>query len=260
MFILFENENLRDDAEKLGKKLLLPVYSAGRELPDINKQDQNCFLVLTDTRLELQWSDNSMAPFSIDFDDKDLHYRLQHSNRKNEALARAVGLKKNKTPVVFDLTAGLGRDAFVLAKLGCTLHLFERNKILAALLQDGLTRAIKGNAANTVKNMTLHPGDAVELLTNIVQGNPPDVLYLDPMFPHRTKTALVKKEMRIIRSMVGDDTDSSKLFVEAQKYARDRVVCKRPIHAPFINEATPSMSIRTKKHRFDVYLTPSSKG
>ncbi len=254
MFILFENENLYTLAAELGRELQIPVYSKEQKLPSFNKQAPYSFLVLTEKHLELQQSDNEMGPFFIDFNDKDLHYRIQRSTRKNEALARAVGLKKNNSPVVFDLTAGLGRDAFVLAQLGCTLHLFEKDKIIAALLRDGLRRTYKKNATNQVEQMTLHAGDALKLLADVAKKFPPDVLYLDPMFPHRTKTALVKKEMRILRSIVGDDLDSSLLFKEAQKYAKDRVVCKRPRHAPFVSDAPPSMSIKTKKHRFDVYL------
>jgi 16S rRNA (guanine1516-N2)-methyltransferase len=254
MFILYENKELRGHAIQLGSELQLPVYSSRQEIPSSHKLPQDFCLVLTNEKLELQQSDNKINPFFIDFNDEDLQYRIRHSTRKNEALARAVGLKKNKKPLVFDLTAGIGRDAFILAKLGCSLHLFEKNKIIAALLRDGIIRASKGNLSETIGKMTLHPGDALEILPKIAAHSPPDVLYLDPMFPHRAKSALVKKEMRILRSVVGDDTDSSQLFIEAQKYAGDRVVCKRPRQAPFINDTSPSMSIKTKKHRFDVYL------
>jgi hypothetical protein len=33
------------------------------------------------------------------------------------------------------------------------------------------------------------------------------VVYLDPMFPHKQKSALVKKEMRVFQSLVGPDLD-----------------------------------------------------
>ena len=103
--------------------------------------------------------------------------------------------------------------------------------------------------------MTLHQGDSLETLSKIAQNMPPQVIYLDPMFPHRRKTALVKKEMRMTRTLVGDDPDASTLFKEALKYANERVVCKRPKLAPSLSESPPNMSLLSKKHRFDVYLT-----
>ncbi|MDP2105284.1 MAG: class I SAM-dependent methyltransferase, partial [Desulfobulbaceae bacterium] len=82
----------------------------------------------------------------------------------------------------------------------------------------------------------------------------PEVVYLDPMYPHRTKSALVKKEMRILRLLVGDDPDAPKLLAAALACARERVVVKRPIKAEPITGPTPSMAIIGKTGRFDVYL------
>jgi len=82
----------------------------------------------------------------------------------------------------------------------------------------------------------------------------PDVVYLDPMFPHREKSALVKKEMRVFQALVGADTDADDLLEFAYPLASKRVVVKRPDYAPFLNNQTPSMQIKTKKNRFDVYV------
>jgi 16S rRNA (guanine1516-N2)-methyltransferase len=254
MFILCEDDNLQAQAAELGRELQLPVYKKAANQQPFAKPAAVSFLVLSAKRLELRLEDKESGPFFIDFNDKELNYRLQRSTRKSETLARAIGLKKNKHPLVFDLTAGLGRDAFVLAQLGCTLHLFERNRIIAALLRDGLERASQGKLAAVVEKISLHTGEALELLPPAAAKFPPDVVYLDPMFPQRTKSALVKKEMRILRALVGEDLDACLLFKAAQKYARDRVVCKRPRQAPFVSDLAPSMSIKTKKHRFDVYL------
>jgi 16S rRNA (guanine1516-N2)-methyltransferase len=81
-----------------------------------------------------------------------------------------------------------------------------------------------------------------------------DVVYLDPMFPHKKKSALVKKEMRVFQSVVGADLDADKLLDAALNAARYRVVVKRPDYAPFLNDKKPTMSIKTKKNRFDVYV------
>lgn len=59
----------------------------------------------------------------------------------------------------------------------------------------------------------------------------PDVVYLDPMYPHRQKSALVKKEMRVFQSLVGNDDDADSLLIPAMTIAKRRVVVKRPNYA-----------------------------
>jgi 16S rRNA (guanine1516-N2)-methyltransferase len=81
-----------------------------------------------------------------------------------------------------------------------------------------------------------------------------DVIYLDPMFPARTKSALVRKNMRILKQIVGEDEDISQLFTLAQRYASKRVVIKRPLHAASITHKQPSVVFKGKVCRFDVYL------
>ena len=85
----------------------------------------------------------------------------------------------------------------------------------------------------------------------------PDVIYLDPMFPHRKKSALVKKEMLAFQSLIGDDNDSNELLNVCLQTAKKRVVVKRPIKAPYLNDQKPSLSMKMKKHRFDIYINCS---
>ena len=80
-----------------------------------------------------------------------------------------------------------------------------------------------------------------------------DVVYLDPMFPHRDKSALVKKEMQVFRTIVGDDEDSGQLLASALKHARYRVVVKRPRKAPAIEGPEPTTRVEGKSSRYDVY-------
>ena len=153
---------------------------------------------------------------------------------------------------MLDATAGLGRDAFVLATLGCKVTLMERMPIVAALLEDGLARASLSAEVNDItKNMQLHYGSSIE---NMDVATPPDVIYLDPMYPHKKKSALVKKEMRIFQSLVGSDDDADNLLAPALKLAKYRVVVKRPSYAPPLAGKTPSTTIKMKKNRFDVYV------
>jgi 16S rRNA (guanine1516-N2)-methyltransferase len=74
------------------------------------------------------------------------------------------------------------------------------------------------------------------------------------MYPSSHKSALVKKEMRDLREIVGDDSDVEQLFEAAMKTNVPRVVVKRHRHALPINDSTPTHVILTKLLRFDVYL------
>ena len=74
------------------------------------------------------------------------------------------------------------------------------------------------------------------------------------MFPQKEKSALVKKEMRMLQDVVGQDTDADELLNLARSIATQRVVVKRPAYAKFLAGVTPHTSIKTKKHRFDIYL------
>ena len=84
----------------------------------------------------------------------------------------------------------------------------------------------------------------------------PEVIYLDPMFPHKEKSALVKKDMQILQDIAEQDTDADALLHLALTIATNRVVVKRPSTAAFLADIKPQPSIKTKKHRFDIYLTP----
>ncbi len=61
-------------------------------------------------------------------------HRRKFGGGKGRAIAKAAGLNKGATPTILDGTAGLGRDAFVLASLGCKVQMVERHPVVAALL------------------------------------------------------------------------------------------------------------------------------
>jgi len=162
--------------------------------------------------------------------------------------------KTTLTLQVIDATAGFGSDAAVLAHLGCQVQMIERSPILCALLQDGLDRAIQAGIEFSSR-LTLVCIDAKCFLSSLVEeGRQVDIVYLDPMFPVRSKTALAKKEMRILKQLVGTDQDASMLFSLAKKCARKRVVVKRPKLAPTLVEQPASVVFQAKACRFDVYI------
>lgn len=188
----------------------------------------------------------------VDFASGATSYRRLHGGGKNEAIAKACGLTKKRDLSILDATAGLGRDAFVLASLGASVTLVERNPVIAALLYDGLRR---GRAIAELswlhERMTLVHSSAWDALSG---HSAVDVVYLDPMFPARDKSALVKKEMRAFHDVVGSDTDADALLAPALKLAQKRVVVKRPGYAGFLALQTPTMLVTGKNNRFDVYI------
>lgn len=199
-----------------------------------------------------QVDDPKQGLIFVDFASGAVAHRRKFGGGKGQAIAKAIGLKSGVQVDVIDATAGLGRDAFVLATLGCNVTMVERSPVAAALLEDGLERAyIDFEIGEWIQQrMQLQFGSGYEYLKN----HETDVVYLDPMFPHKKKSALVKKEMRVFQGVVGADLDADDLLEVALNAARYRVVVKRPDYAPFLNDKKPSMSIKTKKNRFDVYV------
>lgn len=240
--------------EKRAQAQLLSTHLALRLVDSIDKEFQY-LLVVTDNGLELRHLASKTKPLFIDFLGPAASYRRLHGGGRGQLLARAVGLKQHLSPSVLDATAGLGQDAFVLACLGCNVHCLERSKMVAALLQDALDRLF---AHEEWKNLplSLTQIDAKNYLTNYPETQTlPDVIYLDPMFPDRTKTALVKKEMRWLRDLLGPEEDASELLQLALKTARKRVVVKRPRLAPALDASCkPSLQVMGQSSRFDVYL------
>lgn len=205
------------------------------------------------TGLQLQELGSKSGAVRVDFTTGALAHRRQFGGGSGQMIAKAIGVQGSVRPSVLDATAGLGRDAFVLACLGCKVELIERHPVVAALLDDGLQRASQHpDTAALMTQMQLHQGDAIELMQHW-QGEPPQVIHLDPMFPERSKSAQVKKEMRLFQPLVGSDDDAPLLLEAALQLASHRVVVKRPRIAPAIAGSKPSYSLEGKSSRYDIY-------
>ena len=229
-------------------------------LSALNINEAEFQLVYDELGLQLFKKDEpKLGAIRVDFVTGAVAHRRKFGGGKGQAIAKAVGLNKGAVPTVLDATAGLGRDAFVLASMGCKVVLHERNPVVAALLYDGLQRAYQDAEIGewVQSTMRLEFGSSHELLEQA--GWRPDIVYLDPMFPHREKSAQVKKEMRVFQDLVGNDLDADALLPFALQLATKRVVVKRPDYAGFLNDKTPSMQIKTKKNRFDVYVNSAMK-
>ncbi len=242
------DSSLQSEAERLAGRwgLLLAEPSA-----------DGLQLELTPERLQLvELGDDAPGPVYVDFIGGAVGHRHRFGGGRGQTIARAVGLKGGHNPTVVDATAGLGRDAFVLASLGCQVTMIERSVVVAALLDDGLRRATADSELGgwITQRLQLVNADAVQWMRALDEGDYPEVVYLDPMFPHKQKSALVKKEMRLFQKLLGFDERTDELLESALEIATKRVVVKRPDYAPFLAEKKPSMQIKGKKHRFDVYV------
>lgn len=191
--------------------------------------------------------------FIIDFVGGAVGHRLRSGEGRGQALAKAAGLKNGKTPKIVDATAGLGRDAFLLASLGAEVTLIERSPDMYTLLKDAIARADAegGIYREIVSRMTLLHGDSRVVIPTLS----PEVIVIDPMHPPRQNTALVKKEMRVLRELVGADPDQNELMEVALAHAKRRVVLKWPARAePMPGVKKPSHQLLGKTTRYDVFM------
>jgi 16S rRNA (guanine1516-N2)-methyltransferase len=221
---------------------------------------QNLILYYDQDGLCLQQcgKDAPVKPIQVDFTTAKIKHRLINDCFKKEYLAKAVGIKNSNYPDVLDVTAGLGRDAFILAALGCEVTLLERSPIVAALLEDGLKRgALHAEIATIIARMHLIQIDCMQYMRQCNEAQRTAVVYLDPMFPPRKKSALVKKEMRILHNLLQDEVkiNETELLNMALKFAKKRVVVKRPYLASPLANCAADFVIKGKSCRFDIYVT-----
>jgi len=192
------------------------------------------------------------GPVRVDFVGGAMGHRQRFGGGRGQALARAVGMKPGFSPAIWDATAGLGRDGFVLASLGSHVTLCER-----ALLHDALRRAADDSTiGNWVRDrLQLINADSFRCLQSLAETQRPQVVYMDPMYPAGKDHVQVKKDMRALQQLVGPDLDSGELLDIALQTALRRVVVKRPKRACWIHNRKPDTAIESKKTRYDIYLT-----
>lgn len=192
---------------------------------------------------------------AVDFVGGATGYKLRSGAARSHALLKATGMAPGRALTIIDATAGLGRDAFLLAAMGATVTLIERSPQVHALLAEALAtaRAESPDLAAITARMTLLHGDARELLPTLQA----DVVTVDPMHPERTKTALVKQEMRLLRELVGTDPDVVELMQAALAARCGRAVLKWPLRAePLQGVRKASYQIAGKTVRYDVFVQP----
>lgn len=247
----------RDDlvAAALAERLGLPLLPTGSDPASCETVD--AALVVSGDSLSLQQTGRGVpGPVAVDFGSAAMRHRRRSGH--NELLGRAVGVGKKRPLLVVDATAGLGRDSFVLADLGCEVTLCEREQVIAELLRAGMHVAAGRRDPwldEVLGRMQLHPADARSLPADRLRQA--DVIYLDPMFPQRGKSAAVKKEMALFQLLLDRaDTqeDADDLLGWALRQGAARVVVKRPPRATSLRGQQPSHSVAGKAVRYDVYV------
>ena len=181
--------------------------------------------------------------------------RLRPDRLGRELLVRAARVRGVVSPTAVDATAGLGEDSLLLAAAGFAVTMFEKDPVIAALLRDALKRASnEPQLTEVVSRMTLVEGDSVAGLRELDFA--PDVVFLDPMFPERTKSAAVKKKFQLLHHLERPCDNEGELLAAALAARPRKVVIKRPPKGPVLAGAKPSHSLAGKAVRYDVIVPP----
>lgn len=185
--------------------------------------------------------------------------RLRADRLGGELLVKAARIKNADGPLTaLDATAGLGEDSFLLAAAGFRVTLFERNGVIYELLRDALDRAAAmPELAETAARMTLRNGDSAEAMGRLETA--PDVILLDPMFPERQKSALVKKKLQVIQRLEVPCEDERALLRAAMLAGPKKLIVKRPPKGPHLAGVKPDHSITGKAVRFDCFVSPRER-
>lgn len=250
----------KEKAENFAKSVGYSVVPASEVATPINLNYTNDFVELKDKEKNIS--------IHIDFISGDLAHRQKYGGGRGQSIAKAIGLKQGiPPPNVLDATAGLAKDAYVLACLGCSMTLVERSPIIVELIKDAIHRAEEDEHFKTVleKGFEVINQSSIDYLTELLNKETledanseviyPDVVYLDPMYPNKKKSASVKKNMQILQKLLGKDEDTQELLKAALNVAKKRVVVKRPKGAENLSELKPTYTVESKKTRYDVYIT-----
>ncbi|MDO4475774.1 MAG: class I SAM-dependent methyltransferase [Lachnospiraceae bacterium] len=188
--------------------------------------------------------------------------RLRQANLEREFLVKAARIKGSheweRRPKAVDATAGLGEDSILLAAAGFEVQLFEYDPVIAALLRDALRRAAQlPELEAIVSRMRLQEGDSIRALRQIGEcareAERPDVVVLDPMFPERQKSALVKKKFQLLHQLENPCSTEEEMLEAALTAGPRKVVIKRPIKGAYLAGRRPDYSLSGKAIRYDCF-------
>ncbi|MCR5255137.1 MAG: class I SAM-dependent methyltransferase [Acetatifactor sp.] len=185
--------------------------------------------------------------------------RLKQANLERELLVKAARIKNSEGPVrVIDATAGLGEDSLLLAAAGFKVKMFEYDTTIFSLLSDAVERASEDEELkDIVKNMEVINGDSIEYLQS---GEcEADVIFLDPMFPERQKSAAVKKKFQLLQQLERPCGNEEELLSAAFNAKPKKIVIKRPVKGPCLGGKKPDYSLAGKAVRYDCFVFAKRK-
>ena len=231
---------------KGGQKDMAESFSRRTGSPIVNKPG-DYLTVLFDSR------GVSLSGFGLSYqgDFENMLHRVTNGRLQHEMLAKAVKTDQENLKAI-DATAGMGEDSLLLAACGYQVTLYEQNPVIAILLKDALRRAKKNTVLkNIVSRMQLVEGDSIEHLNKRL--DPVDVIYLDPMFPGRQKSGLINKKLQLIQKLEPPCSEETALFDAAMAAQPSKIIVKRPLKSPYLDERVPSYSLKGKAIRYDCY-------
>ena len=176
-------------------------------------------------------------------------HRVSDGRLAHEMLVRAA--KTTQTNVKgIDATAGMGEDAFLLAACGYEMTLYEQNPVVAVLLKDALRRAKKHPKLKDIAaRMQLVENNSVDELKSRVDDI--DLIYLDPMFPGRSKSAAVKKKFQLLHRLEAPCENETALLEAARAAHPRKIVIKRPVKGSYLAGSKPDYTLQGKAVRYD---------
>lgn len=219
---------------------------------------------------------------TIDFTRGAIRHRQRFGGGKQQPIARATGISRVIPNYILDITAGTGTDAYVLASLGASVLMLERQPAISLMLTRALQLAtVDSSSADAISRLNLVFADSADWMNtrlvtslqgatatqpdqpvfpsqirpaNRIPDEAPDVIFMDPMYPVTRRTALARQPMQFLQLLAGPDENSTELLELARRLARKRVVVKRPISASEIGDIRPDTVVESAKTRYDIYL------
>ena len=178
--------------------------------------------------------------------------RLSKANLEKELLVKACRIRNHEGSIrVVDATAVLGEDSVLLAAAGFDVRMIEYNPVICELLKDSMNRA-SVSMSGIISRMSLSEGDSIELLPTYTDRA--DVVYLDPMFPERNKSALIKKKFQLLHNLESPCASEHDLLEAALAARPKKIVIKRPLKGAYLDGRRPDYSYTGKAIRFDCII------
>ncbi len=191
----------------------------------------------------------------VDFTTGEVGFQVRARNAPHHPLVRAAKIGPGSGRKVVDATAGLGRDAFLIAAHGIEITAIERSPEMFRRLREALehARAAGPEFAAIVERITLRQGDSRELLQQLE----PDIVFIDPMHPVEGRKARSGRDITLLRDVVGSDPDSAELIQAALAASRRRVIVKWPMRAGRIaGLPPPTFEVSGRSIRYHVFCRP----